>query len=113
MPAIIGVLPNEVGGMVVVQVLCEDSIAGAFLDFPAVLQRAESLRQRASAADQQAALRVCGLFRDDVDDAVHRVRPPYSSARPTYHFDPLNVLQRHVLRVPINTAIDRGINGPA
>src|SRR4029077_9725325 len=79
MPTIIRILPVQIGEMAVVQVLCEDSIARAFLDFPAVLQRAESLRQRAPAAGQQTALRVCGVFRNDVDDAVYRIGAPYSS----------------------------------
>src|SRR5260370_13064911 len=102
MPTIIRVLPDQIGEMVVVQVLREDSIAGAFLDFPAVLQRAESLR-----------LRVCGAFRNDVDDAVHGVGAPYSSARSANHLNALKVLQRHVLGVPVNAAEEWRINSPA
>src|SRR5208282_4878404 len=104
MPSIFGFLSIQIGRMVVTLILCEDAIAGILLYFPAVLQRSELLHLRSAASRHQSSLRVRSLLRDDVDDPVYRVRAPHRSARSANHLDPVDVLQRHVLRVPINAA---------
>ena len=49
MPAILPVLPVQIGEMIFVAVFSEDAIGGVILDFSAVLYRAEFLRLRAAA----------------------------------------------------------------
>src|SRR5260370_24876164 len=69
---------------------------------PAIPQRAEFLRLCSSAARHQSAVCVLSLLGDDVDDAIHRIGAPYCSSRPADHFNSFNVLQGHILRVPIH-----------
>jgi hypothetical protein len=75
-----------------------------------VLNRAETLLDVARAGDDQSAQRLRGFFRDDVDDAIDGVRAPHAPARSANHFDPFDVFQRHVERVPINAAESGRIN---
>src|SRR5258708_5673852 len=102
MPAVFPVLPAKIGAMIVVLVAREDPILRASSDFPAIPQRAEFLRLRSSAARHQSAVCVLSLLGDDVDDAIHRIGAPYCSSRPADHFNSFNVLQGHILRVPIH-----------
>ena len=54
----------------------------------------------ADAETDQAALRASRRQRDDVDDAVDRVRAPDARSRPADHLDAGHVLQHHVLAFP-------------
>ena len=67
----------------------------------------------ASAHYRRLAVSIGRLFRDDVDDPVHSVSAPNSSSRTTNYFDSRNVLQRHVLGVPVDAAEKRRINRSA
>src|SRR5258708_32708683 len=104
MPAVFPVLPAKIGVMIVVLVAREDPILRASTDFPAIPQRAELLRLRSSAARHQRAVCVLSLLAADDDDAIHRIRAPYCSSRPADHFNSVNLLQGHILRVPIHSA---------
>src|SRR6266481_8388229 len=99
--------------MIIALVAREDSIAGASSDFPAVLHCAKSLRLRSSATRHQQARGRLGFLADDVDDPIHGIGAPYCPARPTDHFNSFNVLERHVLRVPIHTPEKRRVHGSA
>src|ERR1700730_9558835 len=113
MPAVVPVLPVEIGQVIVVEVLCEDSIATIFLDFSAVLHGSESFRLGATTGGYQAALGLCRAFRNNVDHAIHCIGAPHRPARAADHLDLLDVLQRYVQRVTINTAEKRGIHSSA
>jgi hypothetical protein len=53
------------------------------------------------------------IFRDDVDDAIGRVRAPYRPAGPADHLDTFNVRQRNLLHVPIHAREQRGVHATA
>src|SRR5712691_13114508 len=91
MPAVLCVLPVQIGEMIVVLVARENAIAAAFGDFSTVLQRAEPWRLRSSSARQQRAWRIRGFFSDDVDDTIYRIGAPHRPARPADHFNSFNV----------------------
>src|SRR5260370_27613816 len=64
MPAVLCVLPVQIGVMIVVLVARENAIAGAFGAFSTVLLRAEPLRLRSSSARQQLTSLLRALFHD-------------------------------------------------
>ena len=86
---------------------------GTILDFSAILYRAKALYLGPATARHQAALRVCRAFCNNVDHAIHRIGAPYCPSRPVNNLDALNVLERHVHHVPINSAEKWRIDGPA
>src|SRR5580704_15749547 len=79
MPAVVPVLSVEIGQVIVVDVLCENSIAGIFLDFSAVLCGPEPFCPSAATCGDQAALRVRSALCNNVDYAVHCIHTPYGS----------------------------------
>src|SRR5689334_18949101 len=60
----------------------------------------------------QSSVRVLGTLRDDVDDAVDRVCAPNGAAGPANDLDSLDILQQHVLHLPIDTSEERRIDAP-
>jgi hypothetical protein len=61
----------------------------------------------------EAALRFARLLRDDVDDAVDRVRAPERCAWAADDLDPVDVFDHRVLHVPLDARIDRRIERSA
>ena len=113
MPAVVAVLAVEAVKIIVVQVLREDSIVHATPKLAAILRSSKSLVYVSASRNQQSSMSVSGAFRDDVNHPIHRIRAPYGSTGTADHFDSLDVLQRHILRVPIDPAEKRRINRPA
>src|SRR5580700_2894310 len=113
MPIIFPVLPIQIREMVIVEVLREDSIAAVSLEFSAVLHGSESFCLGATTGGYQATLGLCCALRNNVDHAIHCICAPHCPARTADHLDLLDVLQRHVHRVPISPAEKRGIDGSA
>jgi len=90
-----------------------DAIMGVVAKLAAVAGAVEKLFLAAPAGRDVGALRVGGLFRDDVDYAVDRVGTPKRAAGASHHLDPLDVLQQHVLHVPIHARKIRIVNRPS
>ena len=112
-PPVLSVLPVQIEEMVIVLVARKDAIVGSSSDFSAVLRCAESLRLRSSTARHQNARGLLGFFGDDVDDAIYRIGAPYRPAGPADHFNSFDVLEWHVLRIPIDAPEKRRVHGPA
>ena len=47
---------------------------------------------------------------DDVDHAIHGIRAPDGSSRAANHFNAIDVLKHHILRIPIHAGEKRGVN---
>jgi len=112
-PAVVSVLPTQIRIMIVVEVFREHAIGRIVLDFSAVLNGAESLRIRSSASRHQLTQGLLCLSGDDVDHTIYCIGAPYRPARSANHRDSFNVLQRHVLRVPIHASKKRRVNSSA
>src|SRR5258708_8606074 len=98
--------------MIAIEVFCEDSIACISLD-ATVLDSAKGLILCPATARHQGTQCVSGFFCQDVDNAVRSVGSPYSGAGSANYFNPVNVLHRNILGVPIGASGNRRINSPA
>src|SRR5229473_4062705 len=78
--------------MIVIEVLCKESIIPSSLKLSSVLCGAKCLLLRATSTCHQSAQSVIGLFCHDIDNAIHRVSAPYRGSRPADHFNPVNIL---------------------
>ena len=78
---------------------------------PAIPRADEAAVLVAAARGGQRALRGSRRLRDDVDDAVHGIGAPQRATRAANHFNPLHVLEQHVLRLPIGAGEQRRIDG--
>jgi hypothetical protein len=78
----------------------------------AVAQRAEGVQLGAAATLDRQPLRLGGALGDDVDHAVHRVGAPQRAAGATDDLDAIHILQGHVLHVPEDAGVERGVDGP-
>src|SRR5580700_9812476 len=76
MPAVVPVLSVEIRQVIVVEVLCENSIAAIFLDFSAVLHSPKSSCLGAAACRHKTALCLGSTLRNNADHAVHCVGAP-------------------------------------
>src|SRR4029077_15078553 len=113
MPAVITVLAIQIGKMIVIQILCKYAV----IEFPtrvaAVSNGSKSLLNVAATRNHQPSVSVRSLFRDDVDDPIPRISSPQCPAWSANHFDPVDVLQRHVLHVPVHPTEKRTVHGTA
>ena len=66
-----------------------------------------------SACGNERPTRFVGALRDDVDDAVHGVRPPDGSARSADHFDTIDVFEQRILHLPVGAIEKRRVDGSA
>src|SRR5262249_42841278 len=55
-------------------------------------------------------MRVASALGDDVDDSVYSIRPPDDAAWTGDHLDSLDVLDHHVLHIPVHAAKERGVD---
>src|ERR1700735_1221919 len=113
MPAVIAVLAVEIGEMIVVQVLCKDAVVEFLFRIAAVLNGSKFLIRIAAARHNESTASSRGLFRDDVDDAVHGVGSPDCPAWTADYLDAIDVLQRHVQGVPVHASEKWGVHGPS
>src|ERR1700733_6219240 len=111
MPAIIAVLTTQIGKMIVIQVLRKNAVVEFLCRIAAVLNGAKLLFSVAAACHNETAASSRSLFRDDVYDAVEGIGSPDCPARTADHLDPIDVLQRHVQCVPVNSSEKRRVNG--
>src|SRR5205814_3931648 len=85
---------------------------GDVVDFAAVADPADRVDVRAFAGDEQA-LRVFGILRRDVDDAVDRVGAPEGGAGAADHLDPVEVGHDVIERVPVDAGEQRRVHAAA
>ena len=56
------------------------------------------------ATTDETTLGVCGVFGDDVDDSVNRIRAPNRGTRAANHLNPVDIIHDQALKSPVNTA---------
>src|SRR5256885_1485740 len=78
---------------------------------PAVADGSEAVLLGPAAARQQHPLRVLGVLRDDVDDAIDRVGSPQRGPGPADDLDPVDVREGDLLHVPEHTGEERRVHG--
>src|SRR5271168_3946754 len=110
MPAVASVLAIETGHMILVEILCKNTVVRAFAEPAAVLHRAKSLVEISSAHHHHAPWSLGGLARNDVDHSIHRVGSPNGCARSANHFDAFDVLEWHVQHIPKDAAKRRSVD---
>src|ERR1700685_2507234 len=113
MPAIVAVLAVEIGEMIVIQVLRKDAVVEFLVRIAAVLSGSKFLIRVAAACHNESTASTGGLFRDDVDDAVNGVGSPNCSAWTADYLDAIDVLERHVQCVPVDSSEERSVNSTA
>src|SRR5579862_5291278 len=96
----------------VVEIIRKDPVVCFFLDGPPILNRVPRLSLRTSFGRDESARRVRGALRYNVDDPVDGIGPPDRRARPANHFDPVNIFERYVQRIPVHAAQKGRVNGP-
>src|ERR1700674_2727900 len=110
MPAVISTGFVQRGQGSVVVVIRENAITGVPPNAPPILRCPLGLPVRSSTGRDQCSPRVQGTFRCNVNYSINGVSAPERRARPADHFDPVNILERHVLRVPVHSPKKRGID---
>src|ERR1700722_12328543 len=103
MPAIIAVLTIQIGKMIVIQVLRKDAVVDFLSRIITVLSSTKSLFSIAAARNNKTSVSARGAFCDDVNDSVNRISSPDCPARTADYLNAVDVLQRHVQRVPVNS----------
>ena len=104
MPAITSVSAAQTWQLGLVQILCVDTIIGILAQGAPVLGYSKSLVEASSAGNNQPSVRINSLLGDDVDHAIDGVCPPNGSAGTADHFDPFDILKRHIQHVPEDSA---------
>src|SRR2546427_4455567 len=74
---------------------------------------AEALQLRPTTASRVESPSVWYRFRDDVDDAVHRVGAPQRGPGSADDFHPVDVPEGHILHVPEDAGVERRVHGAA
>src|SRR6185437_16118073 len=69
-----------------------------------------SLLDVASLGGCEHSVRVLGAFRDDVDNAVYGIGPPDGASGTGDHLDTVDILNHHVLHVPVHAAEERRVD---
>ena len=110
MPAVLTVLAIQIQKTIVVLIFRKHPVVCVLDRITSKLSGPEFLSDIASACYYHSAASICRLFRNHVDDPIHRIGAPDSSSRTTNYFDSRNVFQRHVLRVPVNATEKRRVN---
>src|ERR1700683_5361846 len=88
---------------IVSQKVCEHAVGGILSDRSTVLYGSETLPYRASAPRHCSAGGVLSFLRNDIDHPVYGVVTPDCASRPSNHLDSVNVLQRHIHGVPVDS----------
>jgi len=78
-----------------------------------VTELADTLIDIPAANGRKSAVSVLGALGDDVDDAVDSVCAPDRATGAANYLDSLDVLQQHVLELPIDAGKQRCIDAPA
>ena len=108
---VIGRIPAaRKGRAVTVKIFAIDSIMKTAAQRAAISNAAEPAQLRAAAARQESALSVLRIFGRDVDHSVDRVGAPQGGTRPADDFNPVDVLQERILRVPEHAGVQRRID---
>src|ERR1043165_2440249 len=111
---VVGGIPAIVqNGAVAIKILAVNAEVNVRAELAAVASGREVIQERAAAGAQEGPLGVFGAFGDDVDHAIHRVRPPKSRPGSAHHFDPVDVFQHDVLNVPEDSREKGKIDGAA
>src|SRR5581483_2743309 len=73
----------------------------------------EAIHGAAGRHVHQTALGIASLLRDDVDDAVDRIRTPDCAARAADNLDAIDVREHDVLHVPVDAFEQRRVDAAA
>src|SRR3984885_8832099 len=78
-----------------------------------VAELADALINISAANGRESAIGILAAFGDDVDDAVDSVSSPDRTAGAANHLDSLDILQKDVLKLPIDASKQRRIDAAA
>src|SRR5258708_7560190 len=112
-PAIVGGLAIRLPKIVVELVGAVDAIISVLVDFAAVARAAQSQMLVTASPVNEPALSIAGALAQDTDHAVHRVGAPDRRPRTPDHFDPIHVVKKHLLGIPIDPGEQGRIDGTA
>src|SRR5579872_3504644 len=91
----------------------EDAIVALRAQPPAVARIAVSLHVASRSDYYCAACRVVRRARDDIDHSIYGVRAPDRRHRSAHHLDALDLVDRHILRQPVDAADGVVVDAPA
>src|SRR5450755_5102955 len=74
MPAVLAILAARIREVIVVEVLCEDSVSALIAEFRAKTGRARSLILCSSSGGEHTAESIGGFLRDDINHPIHGIR---------------------------------------
>ena len=83
-------------GVIDIEIAAKSAVTAVRSRRSTILRQAIGHGLGPAARANQSAMRLAGIFSDDVNHAVHCVSAPYGAAWSADHFDVINVLQRHV-----------------
>src|SRR2546430_17201078 len=109
MPTVECVLTGKIGRRSPVEVLSIHAVIAFAAYLVAIASTAGGELLGAAFGFHQPRLGGLRWFCNDVDDAVDRVSAPKSCPRAADHFDPVDILERNVLNVPIHAGEQRRI----
>src|SRR5487761_570432 len=89
------------------------AIVESFAVSAAIAKVRRALVNIAAAERQQGPVGFLGVFRDDVDDAIDSIRSPDGAAGTADHFNPVNVFERGILRLPPDAGVEWRVNTAA
>src|ERR1700688_64741 len=99
MPAVVTILAVEVQQVCAVEIFGIDAVVRPLFQLSAILNHSAFLIDVSSLRYNQPSASFGRVLRENIDDAVHRVRSPNGSARTSNHFDPGDVLKGKIRNV--------------
>ena len=107
MPTVSTALARKTGELCVVEIFGVEPVRGVFAERSAVLHGAKSLGRGSCAGFHPQSGRGRSFLGEDADYAIHGVGAPNCSARAAAHFDPVDVIEWHILQIP-KDAVESG-----
>jgi len=101
-PAIMGRSAIRLCKIVIELVRAVNSIIRVFADLSAVARAAQSQVHVAPATVNEGSLSIPGTLAQDADYAVHGIGAPDRRPRAANHFDPVHIVEEHLLGIPID-----------
>src|SRR2546425_358713 len=101
--------PGRIDRWPPVEILSVSSVRGV-ADLTSITDAARAAFFRPRTCGHDGRLRVFGLLADDVDYAIYCISSPQCSARAPDHFDPIDILEHHILNIPVHTGKQRRIH---
>src|SRR6266568_3791303 len=110
-PVVGGVLAAGERRRVTIEPSAVDARANMRAQRCSVAYGAEAVLLGATATREQESLRVLGVLRNDIDDAVDGVGAPQRGPGSADDLDPVDVLKGDLLHIPEHTGEQRGVDG--